>query len=92
MSLRNEEASLSMSTTERVRQFIETNFYIADKSQLLDETSLLEKGMVDSTGIMEVVAFLESEFGVQVDDTEILPENLDSIARIAAFVARKKGG
>lgn len=81
-----------MSTTERVRQFIETNFYIANKSLLLDETSLLEKGMVDSTGIMEVVAFLESEFGVQVDDTEILPENLDSIGRIAAFVTRKKGG
>lgn len=79
-----------MSTPERVRQFIETNFYIADKSQLLDDTSLLEKGMVDSTGIMEVVAFLESEFGVKVDDTEILPENLDSIARISAFVARKK--
>jgi len=81
-----------MSTTERVRQFIETNFYIADKSQLLDETSLLEKGMVDSTGVMEIVAFLESDLGVKVDDTEILPENLDSIARIAAFVARKKGG
>ena len=79
-----------MSTPERVRQFIETNFYIADKSQLLDDTSLLEKGMVDSTGIMEVVAFLESEFGVKVDDTEILPENLDAIARISAFVARKK--
>lgn len=81
-----------MNTAERVRQFIETNFYIANKSLLLDETSLLEKGMVDSTGIMEVVAFLESEFGVQVDDTEILPENLDSIGRIAAFVTRKKGG
>lgn len=78
-----------MSTSERVRQFIETNFYIADKSQLLDDTSLLEKGMVDSTGIMEVVTFLESEFGVKVDDTEILPENLDSIARISAFVGRK---
>ena len=83
---------MSMNTAERVRQFIETNFYIANKSLLLDETSLLEKGMVDSTGIMEVVAFLESEFGVQVDDTEILPENLDSIGRIAAFVTRKKGG
>lgn len=80
-----------MSTTERVRQFIETNFYIADRSQLLDDTSLLDKGMVDSTGILEVVAFLEAEFGVQVEDTEILPENLDSISRIAAYVARKKG-
>ncbi|HTJ85331.1 MAG TPA: acyl carrier protein [Polyangiaceae bacterium] len=80
-----------MTTKERVRQFIETNFYIADKSQLLDDTSLLDKGMVDSTGILEVVAFLESDFGIQVDDTEILPENLDSIERIAAYIAKKTG-
>ncbi len=79
-----------MTTKERVRQFIETNFYIADKAQLLDDTSLLDKGMVDSTGILEVVAWLESELGVQVDDTEILPENLDSIDRITAYVERKK--
>jgi len=80
-----------MTTKERIRQFIETNFYISDKSQLLDETSLLDKGVVDSTGVLEVVAFLESELGVVVDDTEILPENLDSIGRIAAYVERKKG-
>jgi acyl carrier protein len=81
-----------MTTKERVRQFIETNFYIADKTQLLDDTSLLDKGMVDSTGILEVVAWLESELGVTVDDTEILPENLDSIERIAAYAERKKSG
>ncbi len=80
-----------MTTKERIRQFIETNFYISDKSQLQDETSLLDKGVVDSTGVLEVVAFLESELGVVVDDTEILPENLDSIGRIAAYVERKKG-
>ena len=81
-----------MTTKDRVRQFIETNFYIADKAQLLDDTSLLDKGMVDSTGILEVVAWLESELGVTVDDTEILPENLDSIERIAAYAERKKSG
>ncbi len=80
-----------MTTKERIRQFIETNFYISDKSQLLDDTSLLDKGVVDSTGVLEVVAFLEGELGVHVEDAEILPENLDSIGRIAAYVERKKG-
>lgn len=84
--------SESMNIQDRVRQFIEANFYIADRSQMSDTTSLLDNGIVDSTGVMEVVAWLESELGVKVDDTEILPENLDSIARIAAFAARKKGG
>lgn len=77
-------------TKDRIRQFIETNFYISDKSQLLDDTSLLDKGVVDSTGVLEVVAYLEAEHGVTVEDTEILPENLDSIGRIAAFVEKKK--
>lgn len=78
-------------TIESVRKFITENFYIADKSSLSDEASLLEKGIVDSTGVLEVVAFLESEFGITVDDAEILPENLDTIGRIAAYVDKKKG-
>lgn len=77
---------------ERIRQFIETNFYVPNKSDLKDDTSLLDRGIVDSTGVLEVVAFLESELGVTVDDTEILPDNLDSIAKIAAFVAKKRSG
>ena len=79
-----------MTTIERVRKFITENFYIADKASLSDEASLLDKGVIDSTGVLEVVAFLESEFGIQVDDAEILPENLDTIGRIAAYVDRKK--
>ena len=51
--------------------------------------SLLRQGIVDSTGILEVIIFLESQFGIQVLDEEMLPENLDSISRIAAYVARK---
>lgn len=80
-----------MTTTERVRNFITTNFYIADKSALANDASLLDAGIIDSTGVLEVVAFLESEFGIQVDDAEILPENLDTIDRVAAYVERKKG-
>jgi acyl carrier protein len=83
---------MTTATIETVRKFITENFYIADKSSLKDDASLLDKGIVDSTGVLEVVAFLESEFGIQVDDAEILPENLDTIARIGAYVDKKKSG
>lgn len=81
-----------MSTTiERVRNFITTNFYVPDKDALADDASLLDQGIVDSTGVLEVVSFLETEFGIQVADDEVLPDNLDSVARIASFTDRKKG-
>jgi acyl carrier protein len=78
-----------MSTLPRVRSFITTNFYVADPTQLADDASLLDAGIVDSTGVLEVVQFLENEFGLTVQDDEIVPENVDSIARIAAFIDRK---
>ncbi len=80
-----------MNTAERVRSFLMSNFYIPDPEQLRSDASLLGRGIVDSTGILEVVAFLESEFGVSVADEEMLPANLDSIDNITAFVQRKKG-
>ena len=52
---------------------------------------LLDEGVVDSTGVLEVIGFLESEFGLVIEDADITPENFDSIARIAAFVSRKCG-
>jgi acyl carrier protein len=75
----------------QLRQFITKNFYVADPAALQDEDSLLEKGIIDSTGVLELIGFLESGFGVTVADDEMLPENLDSIVRITAFVQRKKG-
>lgn len=60
-----------------------------DDPELTDDASLLELGIVDSTGILELVAFVESEFGVQVSDGEMTAENLDSIRRISDYVARK---
>ena len=81
--------SNATSISAQIRQFITTNFYVAQQTTVQDEDSLLEKGIVDSTGIMEVVGFLESTFGVAVADAELVPENLDSIQRITAFVQRK---
>ena len=78
-----------MSALPKVRSFITTNFYVADPAQLADDASLLDAGIVDSTGVLEVVQFLESEFGLEVQDHEIVPENVDSIARIAAFIEKK---
>ena len=74
----------------RVRAFIEENFlFRSDLSGLADSDSLLENGVMDSTGILELVAFLESDFAIQMSDAEIVPDNLDSIAAIAAYLERK---
>lgn len=81
-----------MNANEKIRMFITTNFYVADASSLTDDDSLLDRGIVDSTGVLEVVAFVEQEFGIVVADDEMLPENLDSIACITAFVRRKGAG
>ncbi len=75
---------------QRVRQFIVENFFVSDASALADDTSLITGGFVDSTGLLEVIAFLESEYKIRVLDTETVPENLETIGRIAAFVARKR--
>ncbi len=80
-----------MDDRQQIRQFILSNFYVADPSALVDSASLLEAGIVDSTGVMEIITFLEGTFGIQVADAEMLPDNLDSVDRLVAYVARKKG-
>lgn len=72
-----------------VFDFVTSNFYVVDPSKLGDDASLLDNGIVDSTGVLEVIAFLEEKFGIKVADDELLPENLDSIAALARFVERK---
>jgi acyl carrier protein len=79
-----------LDTRERMRKFVVENFYVADPSELADDTSLILSGLVDSTGMLEVIAFLESEFGIRVGDQEMTPANLETLERIAAFVARKR--
>ncbi len=79
-----------MELKEQVRQFIVSNFYVADPAALNDDASLLDAGIVDSTGVLEVITFIETTFGVTVEDAEMLPDNLDAVNRIAAFIAKKK--
>jgi len=75
--------------SERIRRFIEETFIVDGFS---DDDSFLRTGVIDSTGMMELVLFIEQEFGIKVVDTELLPRNLDSISRVAAFVERKRAG
>jgi len=59
---------------------------------LPEHASLLDAGIIDSTGVLELVCFLESQFAIEIADDEMLPENLDSIAAISAYVQRKTLG
>jgi acyl carrier protein len=79
-----------MTIAENVRRYILENFYVSDPDELSDEVSLLDSGYVDSTGMMEIILFLEREYGIHIEDHETIPQNLESIARIAAFIARKQ--
>ncbi|HYF55693.1 MAG TPA: acyl carrier protein [Salinarimonas sp.] len=71
-----------------IRGFIEENFlFRSDGGELARDASLLEAGLIDSMGVLELVAFLEDRFGLKVADADMTPENLDSIAALTAFVA-----
>jgi acyl carrier protein len=75
---------------QQVRQFIEDNFLFGDDRESLSDTdSLLAAELIDSTGVLELVAFLETQFPIRMADAEIIPENLDSIGAIVAYVGRK---
>jgi len=80
-----------MDLNAKIRAYIVENFLFGDADPLEDDTmSLLDNGIIDSTGVMELVAFLEGDFGLTVADEELVPENLDSVANLAAFVTRKQ--
>lgn len=75
-----------------VSTFLIDNFRFGDTSvAIADEESLIETGFIDSTGVLELVAFLEDTFAITVADTDIVPENLDSLAAIARYVENKGG-
>ena len=73
----------------RVRDFVVTNFYLPDSVVLDDATSFLDTGVIDSTSVLELTGFLEDEFDIQIEDDELVPENLDSLANVDAFISRK---
>jgi len=71
--------------------FVNKNFLMGTQSiKFNDDDSFLEKGIVDSTGVLELVNYLQNTYKVRIEDKDLLPENLDSVNRIAAFIKRKK--
>ena len=84
---------MAQHSKESIRRFIETSFLFREGRQgLADDESLLGAGLINSTGILELVSYLEAEFGIVVQDEEIVPENLDSVRQIALYVDHKRIG
>ncbi len=75
----------------KIREFIINNFLFGDANGLKDDTSFLDEGIIDSTGVLELVTFLEESFDIQVDDEELIPENLDSIDNVSSYLNGKIG-
>lgn len=75
----------------KIKAFIVDNFLFGNAEGLSDDTSFLEEGIIDSTGVLELITFLEEEFDISVEDDELIPENLDSINNICTFLQDKLG-
>ncbi len=78
-----------MSYLDIVREFVIENFLYGDGDHLKEDTSFLKSGIIDSTGILEVVSFLEENFNIKIEDEELVPENLDTIKNIDTFLHNK---
>jgi len=79
-----------MSIEQQIRDYILENYLFTDDQSALDNSdSFLDKGILDSTGILEVIYFIEEEMEIKVEDNEMIPENLDSVNNIVAFIQRK---
>ncbi len=74
---------------QKIRTFVIDNYLFGEEGKLRNDDSFMESGIIDSTGILELVRFLEATFGVKISDEELIPDNLDSIEKIAAFLQRK---
>ena len=76
-----------------IKEFIQKNFLFSEEDKDLgDSVSFLDNGIVDSTGMLEIVEFVEEQFGISIEDDELVPENLDSIKNLTGFVTRKLAG
>jgi acyl carrier protein len=72
-----------------IRNYVVNNFLFGEAGSLQDDTSFMENGILDSTGVLELVTFIEGACKIKIQAQEMVPENLDSVNRVAAFVARK---
>jgi acyl carrier protein len=85
------QAKTAAEIEHELRTFLLDNFPLYGSATIEREASLVESGVIDSLGVLEVVEFVESRFGVRVSEDELLPENLDSVANVTGYVSRKLG-
>ena len=78
-----------MDYAAEVRKFVISNFLFGDGANLRDDASFLDTGIVDSTGVLELIMFLEERFEIKIETEEMVPENLDSVNKVCAFLGRK---
>jgi acyl carrier protein len=82
---------MTMNMKKTIRQYIFENLlFTEDESVLQDDDSFIDGGIIDSTGVMEIILFIEETYGIRVNDNEMLPVNLDSVDNLATFVQRKQ--
>ncbi len=72
-----------------IRQFVVDNFLFGQGARLMDDASFLDGGIIDSTGVLQLVGFIEQQYEITIDNTELLPDNLDSVERVTRFVQQK---
>ena len=75
---------------QTIRKFVIDNYLFGEEGTLSDEDSFMETGIIDSTGILELVRFLESTYTIKVTDEELIPDNLDSVSKIVSFILSKQ--
>lgn len=79
-----------MSLQQEIRSFIVENFLFGEEKGITDDSSFIKEGIVDSTGIMQLVSFIQDQYRIPIEDEELVPENLDSISKVSAFIEEKK--
>jgi acyl carrier protein len=77
------------SLAQEVRSFIAAEYLLGRDDDLADNASFLEEGILDSTGVLQLISFMEETYGIKVEDEEVVPDNLDSINKVVAYLCRK---
>ncbi len=83
---------MNIELAAQIRKFIAENFVFGPTDRILDDESFFDSGILDSTGVLQLIDFLEETYEIQVANEEVTPENLDSIEKVTTYLSRKLGG
>lgn len=81
---------MTLDIKQQVRQFILDNFMMGGKAEIPDDASFIDRHIIDSTGFLELISFVEQSFDIRINDEDMVPENLDSLNNIERFVQKKR--